>query len=136
MYRCHPLLRELLALLKDGAIGAIRHVRADFGFRVPRMPEHRLFNLSLGGGSILDVGGYPVSFARLIAGLVEGTPFAEPTGLTANGLIGPTGADELASALLTFRSGLTASLTSAICHDVGTTAVVFGEARQDRAARS
>ena len=127
MYRCHPLLRELLALLKDGAIGAIRHVRADFGFRVPRMPEHRLFNLSLGGGSILDVGGYPVSFARLIAGIVEGTPFAEPTGLTANGLIGPTGADELASALLTFRSGLTASLTSAICHDVGTTAVVFGE---------
>ena len=50
MYRCHPLLRELLALLKDGAIGAIRHVRADFGFRVPRMPEHRLFNLALGGG--------------------------------------------------------------------------------------
>jgi predicted dehydrogenase len=91
------------------------------------MPEHRLFNLALGGGSILDVGGYPVSFARLIAGIVEGTPFAEPIGLTADGLIGPTGADELANALLTFRSGLTATLTSAICHDVGTTAVVFGE---------
>ena len=60
MYRCHPLVRELLARLKDGAIGAIRHVRADFGFRVPRMPEHRLFNPALGGGSILDVGGYPV----------------------------------------------------------------------------
>jgi predicted dehydrogenase len=127
MYRCHPLLRELVALLEDGAIGTIQHVRADFGFRVPRMPEHRLFNLALGGGSILDVGGYPVSFARLIAGIVEGTPFAEPIGLTADGLIGPTGADELANALLTFRSGLTATLTSAICHDVGTTAVVFGE---------
>lgn len=127
MYRCHPLLRELLTRLKDGAIGAIRHVRADFGFRVPRMPEHRLFNLALGGGSILDVGGYPVSFARLIAGVVEGTPFAEPVGFTASGLIGPTGADELAIAHLTFRSGLTASLTSAVCHDVGTTAVVFGE---------
>jgi predicted dehydrogenase len=127
MYRCHPLLQELLTRLKDGAIGAIRHVRADFGFRVPRMPEHRLFNLALGGGSILDVGGYPVSFARLIAGVVEGTPFAEPTGLTATGVIGPTGADELASAHLIFRAGLTASLTSAVSHDVGTTAIVFGE---------
>ena len=127
MYRCHPLLRHLLTRLQDGAIGAIRHVRADFGFRVARTAEHRLFNLALGGGSILDVGGYPVSFARLIAGVVEGTPFAEPIELTANGLIGPTGADELATAQLTFRSGLTASLTSAVCHDVGTTAVVFGE---------
>ena len=127
MYRCHPLLHRLLTLLKDGAIGAIRHVRADFGFRIARMPEHRLFNLTLGGGSILDVGGYPVSFARLIAGVVEGTPFAEPIGLTGNGLIGPTGVDELATADLTFRSGLTASVTSAIYHDVGTTAVVFGE---------
>jgi predicted dehydrogenase len=127
MYRCHPLVHELLMRLKDGAIGAIHHVRADFGFRVARMPEHRLFNLALGGGSILDVGGYPVSFARLIAGVVDGTPLAEPTGLTASGLIGPTGADELATAHLTFRSGLTASVTSAVCHDVGTQAVVFGE---------
>ena len=127
MYRCHPLVRELVARLKNGAIGTTRHVRADFGFRVPRNPEHRLFNLALGGGSIRDVGGYPVSFARLIAGLVEGTPFAEPTGLTASGFIGPTGADELAGALLTFRSGVTASLTCAVSYDVGTTAVVFGD---------
>jgi predicted dehydrogenase len=127
MYRCHPLIRELLARLKDGAIGPIRHVRADFGFRVRRMPEHRLFDLELGGGSILDVGGYPVSFARLVAGVVEGTPCAEPGELTATGQIGPTGVDELASAQLTFGSGFTASVTSAICYDVGTAAVVFGE---------
>jgi predicted dehydrogenase len=127
MYRCHPLIRELLARLTAGAIGPIRHVRADFGFRVRRLAEHRLFDLTLGGGSILDVGGYPVSFARLIAGVVEGSPFAEPTALTATGLVGPTGADELASAQLTFGSGLTATVTSAICHDVGTAAIVFGE---------
>ena len=127
MYRCHPLLRELLARLKDGAIGPIRHVRADFGFRVRRTPEHRLFDVAMGGGSILDVGGYPVSFARLMAGIVDGTPFAEPTALTATGQIGPTGVDELASAHMTFGSGFTASVTSAIGYDVGTAAVVFGE---------
>jgi len=128
MYRCHPLIGELLSRLRDGVIGEIRHVRADFGFRVPRNPEGRLFKVELGGGGILDVGGYPMSFARLIAGVVEGKPFAEPTRLEANGFLGPTGADEVATALLTFASGLTAQLTCAVHHDVGTTAVVFGEA--------
>jgi predicted dehydrogenase len=127
MYRIHPLLTELISRLKDGAIGKLSHIRADFGFRVPRDPEHRLFKLALGGGSILDVGGYPVSFSRLIAGLVTGESFAEPARLEAFGSIGPTGADELATALLTFESGLTATVTSAVHHDVGTTAVVFGE---------
>jgi predicted dehydrogenase len=127
MYRCHPLTAELLSRLGDGAIGTIRHVRADFGFRASRVPEHRLFSPSLGGGSILDVGGYPVSFARLVAGVVEGVPFAEPVALTASGRFGPTGVDELASAQLTFASGFTASVTSAVSYDVGTSAVVFGD---------
>jgi predicted dehydrogenase len=127
MYRGHPLLRGLLARLNEGAIGRIRHVRADFGFRAPRVPRHRLFNPSLGGGSILDVGGYPVSFARLIAGVVEGAPFTEPIELAANGVVGPTGVDELASANLIFASGMTASLTCAISHDVGTAAAIFGD---------
>jgi predicted dehydrogenase len=127
MYRCHPLLRQVLARLEADEIGPVRHVRADFGFRVPRDPKGRLFDLALGGGSILDVGGYPVSFARLIAGVVAGRPFAEPVRLSASGCFGPTGADELATAQLEFESGLTAEVTSAITHDVGTTTVVFGE---------
>jgi predicted dehydrogenase len=127
MYRCHPLTAQLLARLREGAIGAIRHVRADFAFRVPRDPKGRLFDLALGGGGILDVGGYPVSFARLIAGLVEGQPVAEPVELQAMGVLGPTGADEMASALLRFRSGLTAAVTCGVFHEAGTTAVIFGE---------
>ena len=127
MYRCHPLIGELLARLHKGAIGGLRHVRADFGFRAPRLAGHRLFSPALGGGSILDVGGYPVSFARLMAGVVEGTPFAEPIALQAAGLIGPTGVDELATAHLTFATEFTASITSAVSYDVGTSAVVFGE---------
>jgi predicted dehydrogenase len=127
MYRCHPLVRELLARLKAGAIGEIRHVRADFAFRVPRDPSGRLFNLKLGGGGILDVGGYPTSFARLIAGLVADKPFAEPVSLTAVGFIGPTGADEITTASLRFASGLTAVCTSGVHHEAGRTAVIFGE---------
>lgn len=127
MYRGHPLMRELITRLKEGVIGPIRHVRADFAFRVPRDPEGRLFAKSLGGGGILDVGGYVVSFSRLIAGLVEGVPFAEPVKVQANGVIGPTGADEITTALLTFKSGFTAVATSAVFHDAGTSTTVFGE---------
>jgi len=127
MYRCHPLMRQLITQLQEGVIGNIRHVRADFAFRVPRDPEGRLFARSLGGGGILDVGGYVVSFARLMAGLVEGKPFAEPTKLTAAGVVGPHGADETATALLSFGSGFTAVVTAAVFHDAGTTAIVFGE---------
>jgi predicted dehydrogenase len=127
MYRCHPLMKRLIARLQEGIIGSIRHVRADFAFRVPRNPEGRLFARSLGGGAILDVGGYVVSFSRLMAGLVDGVPLAEPTKLSANGVIGPSGADETASALLTFQSGFTATLTAAVFHDGGTQTVVFGD---------
>ena len=127
MYRGHPLMREVVKRLQEGVIGKIRHVRADFAFRVPRDPEGRLFATSLGGGGILDVGGYVVSFARLIAGIAEGAPFAEPTAFAANGVIGPHGADETATALLTFKSGMTATVTAAVFHDAGTYGVVFGD---------
>ncbi|HVY38277.1 MAG TPA: Gfo/Idh/MocA family oxidoreductase [Polyangia bacterium] len=128
MYRGHPLMRDVVERLQAGVIGRIRHVRADFAFRVPRDPHGRLFATGLGGGGILDVGGYVVSFARLVAGLAEGQRFAEPIAVAANGVIGPHGADETATALLTFASRVTATVTAAVFHDAGTCAVVFGDA--------
>lgn len=128
MYRCHPLMRELTDRLRAGVIGKPLHVRADFGFRVERDPRGRLFNPELGGGSILDVGGYPVSFARCVAGLVEGAPFAEPTKLSGWARTGPTGVDELAGAFLTFASGFTAEVSSAVSYELGCTTTVFGDA--------
>jgi predicted dehydrogenase len=128
MYRCHPLLQALIERVKRGDIGELRHIKADFGFRVPRDPQSRLYDLKLGGGGILDVGGYCMSFARLFAGVVTGAPFAEPTRLHAVGYTGPTGADEVSTALVSFASGLTATLTCAVHHRVGTEAVLYGEA--------
>jgi predicted dehydrogenase len=127
MYRCHPLLREVIERLQGGLIGQIQHVRADFSFRVPRDPKGRLFDLKLGGGAILDVGGYPMSFARLVAGLVEGKPFAEPTSVSAVGFLGPTGADEVTTATLRFASGLTAVTSCAVHQELGRRVSVCGE---------
>jgi predicted dehydrogenase len=130
MYRCHPLLGAVIERVQRGDIGLLRHIKADFGFRVERDPHGRLFDLKLGGGGILDVGGYCTSFARLLAGVIIGQPFAEPVKFEAAGFRGPTGADELATALLTFASGLTAALTCAVHHRVGTEAVLYGELGQ------
>jgi len=127
MYRCHPLIEALLAELGAGTIGEVRHVRADFGFHVPRDPKSRLFEPALGGGAILDVGCYPMSLVRLIAGVTSGGQFAEPIAIGGAGIIGPCGADELASATLRFASGMTAEIACAVRHHLGTRVVIFGE---------
>lgn len=127
MYRCHPLIRRLLALLEAGTIGRVHHVRSSFGFRVPRDVRGRLFDPVLGGGGILDVGGYPVSFARLIAGHAIGERFAEPVSVKGHGVVGPTGADELAVALLEFASGISADVACGTRHALGTESVIYGE---------
>ncbi|TJX27717.1 MAG: Gfo/Idh/MocA family oxidoreductase, partial [Mesorhizobium sp.] len=79
MYRLHPQTLQLVDLIKSGVIGEIRMIKSSFGFAMPDfMPEHRLYANDLAGGGILDVGGYPVSMVRLIAGAAAGEPFAEP----------------------------------------------------------
>ncbi len=127
MYRSHPILRRLLDVLRDGAIGTIRHVQASFTFRAERDPHGRLFDPARAGGGILDVGGYTMSFARLIAGVRNDQPFCEPIALRATGIVGPTGVDELASALLEFPSGMTANLTCGVHFDVGRSARIVGD---------
>jgi len=111
MYRCHPQIVRMLELLRDGAIGDIRAITARFGFRATYDLEGRLFNRTLGGGGILDVGGYCTSMARLIAGAAQGA-VAEPERVFAVGQIGPeSGVDEYAAALLLFPGGITAMLS-------------------------
>jgi predicted dehydrogenase len=127
MYRCHPLMQALIGELNLGTIGTLRHVRADFGFRAPRNPASRLFEPALGASAILDVGGYPLSLVRLIAGIVAGEPFAEPLALRGTGFVGPCGADELATASLRFASGMTAEIACSVRDDLGNRVVIFGE---------
>jgi predicted dehydrogenase/aryl-alcohol dehydrogenase-like predicted oxidoreductase len=114
MYRCHPQIQQLADLVRDGAIGAVHHIRAAFAFAATPNPTGRLFAPELGGGGILDVGGYPVSAARLVAGAARGLPFADPVGVTGAGTIGDTGIDEWALATLDFGDGLVAQVTAGV----------------------
>lgn len=114
LYRCHPQTATLATLIRDGAIGRLRRIEVGFCLDRPFDPAHRLFDRRLGGGAILDLGCYPASFARRLAGAALGRDHAEPTGLDAAGRLHPvTLADEHATATLHFPGGLTAELACA-----------------------
>ncbi|MCF3641775.1 aldo/keto reductase [Rhizobium sp. TRM95111] len=115
MYRLHPQTAKIVDLARSGMIGEIRLIKSSFGFDMGEVkPQHRLFSNALAGGGILDVGGYPVSMARLVAGAAAGTSFAEPEAVFGVGHIGATGVDEWASAVLKFSNGVVAEVSCSI----------------------
>jgi predicted dehydrogenase/aryl-alcohol dehydrogenase-like predicted oxidoreductase len=115
MYRLHPQTAKLVELVRSGTIGEVRLIKSSFGFDMGAFrPEHRLFANDLAGGGILDVGGYPVSMARLIAGAVSGQPFLEPISVSGAGHLGQSGVDEWASAILKFPNGIVAEVSCSI----------------------
>ncbi|RWP13309.1 aldo/keto reductase [Mesorhizobium sp.] len=115
MYRLHPQTLKLVDLIRSGVIGDIRMIKSSFGFAMPGfMPQHRLYANDLAGGGILDVGGYPVSMVRLIAGAALGQPFAEPDKVVGTAHLGQSGVDEWASALLHFPGGIVAEVSCSI----------------------
>jgi dihydrodiol dehydrogenase / D-xylose 1-dehydrogenase (NADP) len=96
--RFPPLMDKLREILSSGKIGEIRTLQADFGFRPPtRDPKGRLFNPELAGGSLLDIGIYPISLASMVMG--------RPESFIADWHCGPTGVDEQASLVLKYKNG-------------------------------
>jgi len=111
------IIRRVVA---DGMLGDIRLVAADFGFSIPVMPEHRLWDPALGGGALLDAGVYPISFASSVLGA--------PTRVTAVGELGPTGVDQRADLMLEHADGATALLSTSIVTALPTRALIAGSA--------
>ena len=114
MYRVHPQTHRLVALLRAGAIGAPRLIQASFGYSKPFDAASRYFSPALGGGGILDVGGYCTSMARLVAGVARGLPFCDPDQVQGAGIVGRSLVDEIAVATLRFPGDMLAQLSVAI----------------------
>jgi len=102
-----PTVLKTRELIADGAIGDVRVVCADFGFRANVDPQGRLFAPACGGGSLLDVGVYNISFCSMIFG-------EQPEKVRSHMAIGSTGVDEETSILLGYKGGQSALLNSAI----------------------
>ncbi|MGR8010810.1 Gfo/Idh/MocA family protein [Streptomyces hypolithicus] len=115
---CNPVIRRLVELVRGGEIGEVRTVQADFGLGGPFGPEHRLRDPALGGGALLDLGVYPVSFAHLLLG--------EPDRVQADALLSPEGVDLNTGMLLGWDSGATALLSCSVTAATPVTAAVTG----------
>jgi predicted dehydrogenase len=127
MYRCHPQTQKIVELVKSKAVGDIKVIQATFGFRAPFDPKQRLWCNELGGGGILDVGCYPVSMARLIAGAAVGKEFADPIAVTGAGQLNPiTHVDEYAAASLSFAGGIIANVSTSLAVEQENVVRIYG----------
>ena len=133
MYRCHPQTAKVVELVRDGALGQVGLVQAAFGFHCDFQPGHRLFAKALGGGGILDVGGYPVSMARLVAGAAVGLRFADPATVTGTARLHPEeGTDLYAAATLGFAEGVVAQVSCGVNLELENVVRIFGSGGQLR----
>lgn len=116
-----PAIVKLQELLAEGIIGDVCSVRADFCIGGREFPkEGRLWNKDLAGGSILDLGVYPITFADL----VMGGDF--PESMKSDALIGETGVDDRSYYQLTYPGGRYAQLSSSFTSCAPVLAVVMG----------
>lgn len=114
-----PLVAEVRRLVADGAIGAVRMISADFGYRTNFRAESRAFDPALGGGALLDVGVYPISLASMLLGT--------PDRIVAMAELGKTGVDEQSAFILGYPGGQLAVLHTAVRTNTPQDAVIMGE---------
>lgn len=120
--RCNPAFRRMLEMLADGAIGDVSTVHADFHLAGPFAADHRLRDPKLGGGALLDLGVYPITFAHAVLGL--------PSSVTAWASLNPEGTDTNTAILFGYANGphegALAALTCGLTADSPVNATVSG----------
>jgi predicted dehydrogenase len=113
-----PLIRATDDLIAAGKIGQVKYIRADFGFLAPYQPASRLYDLRLGGGSLLDIGIYPLFLCLHLLGI--------PDHIRAAGHLASTGADDTCHAVLSYNDGRSAVITSTLTCQTSLTAEIAG----------
>jgi predicted dehydrogenase len=102
--RCNPVIRRVQQLAERGDLGRIQQIRADLGFLVDAPETDRLLAPELGGGALLDMGVYVVTFAHLFLG--------DPDKVEAVAELSPSGVDLNLALSLGWDSGAVASLSA------------------------
>lgn len=116
--RFQPIIVKARVLIADGAIGEVRGVQADLGVDRAFDPKDRLFDLAQGGGAMLDLGVYLVSFAQMILGT--------PRAVVAQGTCFETGADAESGILLDHGGGRRSVLLNTLRNATPGQARIFG----------
>lgn len=114
-----PTHLKMWELIEQDVIGKVLTVKADFGFKPDFDPHSRLFSRELAGGSLLDIGIYPVFLAMNLLG--------KPDEIQAIAHLGATGVDEEVGMLFKYLSGQMAHLHSTIRMETKSEAYIYGE---------
>lgn len=113
-----PHMRRLHQILEDGVLGELKSLSAEHRQSLPTDPKHRLNALELGGGALLDLGIYPVSFAHDILG--------SPTSIEAVARFKETGVDAEIVTIMRHRDGVISTSVSSLDCAGPNTAVIYG----------
>ena len=121
-YRSHPQTENLLETIQRGEIGEIIKIESSFGFKIKRIKkDSRLFSKKLGGGAILDVGCYPVSFFNL---------FKKKKGslelIKASGTFSITGVDDEAEAEFLLDKNIVANCKVSFKENLANSCKIYG----------
>lgn len=114
-----PGIQQVLAMINEGWIGDLVSIRASMGYKAPYDPDSRYFDPAQGGGSLLDLGIYPVFLALLLLG--------RPQTIKAIGKLSEEGVDETCSILFHYRNGQHAVLESSLVSETDLPAEISGE---------
>lgn len=107
-----PSFLKAMEIIRSGELGALKMVRADLAFNAEYNPDKRLYNVSLGGGSLLDVGIYPIFMSLMALG--------KPSEIKTMASFAPTGAEETIQMSFRYPGGEMASLVSSFAAYSGT----------------
>jgi predicted dehydrogenase len=114
-----PFYKKAHEIIKSGILGKINYLDGYFSFIPPYDPNDRKFNLALGGGSLMDIGIYPVIDALTFMGV--------PEGIKAAAVFGKTGSEESLSVIFTYPDGKMASLYSSFRTSIGIGCEIYCE---------
>ena len=117
-YFLPPILKSI-DWIKEGRIGDIKYIKADFAFKAEYNPGGRLFNPELAGGALLDIGIYPIALSLLLTG-------KEPEHIHVISKKAQTGVDMSEVMVFEYQDGITANLYAALDHDAPWDATIIG----------
>ena len=112
-----PSVIKVKELIESKQLGKAHIIQADFGFISEYNPDGRLFNPSLGGGSLLDIGIYPVFLSLFL--------FGYPDNISALSVKAPSGTDNTNGILFSYKDGKVSSLMSSFAVNLDTEARIF-----------
>jgi len=143
MYSFHPQIIKVIELLKNNIIGKLESMETFFGKNILTKKnlfgfektkkievQNRKYNKKLGGGVILDLGCYPVSFSTLIASLASKIDYDKVQLINKKKELGVTGVDIDACADLIFENGFKSKVYASFSKDLGKSTKIIGSEGQ------